>query len=68
MYINNGDELKNTHIKQYKIIKTELEVEIFYERLSHFYDCCKGGKSLFSEFSENVVDSDNIFSEVAQFL
>lgn len=51
-----------------KVIKTELEVEIFYERLSHFYDCCKGGKSFFSEFSENVVDSDNIFSEVAQFL
>lgn len=51
-----------------KVIKTELEVEILYERLAHFYGCCKGGKSFFSEFSENVVDSDNIFSEVAQFL
>jgi len=51
-----------------KVIKTELEVEIFYARLAHFYDCCKGRNSFFSDFSENVVDSENIFSEVAQFL
>jgi hypothetical protein len=66
------NDLPESH-QYYYLIKEvfydKLEVEIFHERLAYFYFKCKEGKkTIFSEFSENVDDSDNLFSEVVKFL
>lgn len=50
-----------------KIFSEKLDVEIFHERLAYFY-LSKGKDTFFSDFSEKVEDSDNLFSEVVKFL
>ena len=56
---------------QYNILKKlfseKLDVEIFHERMAYFY-LCRGKNTFFSDFSEKVDDSDNLFSEVVKFL
>ena len=50
-----------------KIFSKKLEVEIFHERMAYFY-LSRGKNTFFSDFSEKVDDSDNLFSEVVKFL
>ena len=50
-----------------KVLSGKLEVEIFHERLAYFY-LSKAKDTIFSDFSEKVEDSDNLFSEVVKFL
>ncbi len=68
--IDELSEIKESH--PYYIIKqatnTELEVDIYHARLLHFFLNCKGGNSFFSEFDDSVVDADNLFFEVINFL